>query len=135
MKNVLKTLAKIVLIPLWLTAAASTTDAAIQKKIFGSGMTTHVNSNEEMDDIMKIVRSLGIAGLLITSVSETIQNEAKKQEVRFLGRLLSTIGASLLGNPLESKRVKAKIPEKGVMVAGEGTIRAGEGTIRTSQNF
>ena len=84
---------------------------------------------------MKIVKSLGITGLLIKGVSETIQNEAKKQEVGFLGMLLDTIGASLLGNSLRSKRVKAKIPEKGVMRAGEGTIRAGEGTIRTSQNF
>ena len=83
---------------------------------------------------MKIVKSLWIAGLLIKGVSETIQNEAKKQ-VGFLGMLLDTIGASLLGNSLRSKRVKAKIPEKGVMRAGEGTIRAGEGTIRTSQNF
>ena len=49
--------------------------------------------------------------------------------------LLGTIGASLLGNSSGSKRVEAKIPEKGVMRAGEGTIRAGEGTIRTSQNF
>ena len=49
--------------------------------------------------------------------------------------LVGTISASLLGNSLESKRVKAKIPEKGVMMAGKGTIRAGEGTIRTSQNF
>ena len=88
-----------------------------------------------MDDIVEIVKSLGITGLLLKDVSETIQNEAKKQEVAFLGMLLGTIGASLLGNSLGSKRVKAKIPEKGVMRAGEGTIRAGEGTIRTSQNF
>ena len=88
-----------------------------------------------MDDIMKIVKSLWIAGLLIKSVSETIQNEAKKQEVGFLVMLLGTIGASLLGNSLESKTVNPKIPEKGVMVAGKGTIRAGEGTIGTSQNF
>ena len=59
----------------------------------------------------------------------------KKQEVGFFGMLLGTIGASLLRNSLGSKRVKAKILEKGVMRAGEGTIRAGEGTIRTSQNF
>ena len=44
-------------------------------------------------------------------------------------------GASLLGNSLGSKRVKAKRQEKGVMKAGEGTIRAGEDTIRTSQHF
>ena len=51
-----------------------------------------------MDDIMKIVKSLGITGLLIRGVSGTIQNKAKKQEVVFLGMLLGTIGASLLGN-------------------------------------
>ena len=84
---------------------------------------------------MKIIKSLGVAGLLIKGISETIQNEAKKQEVVFLGMLLGTIGASLLGNSLGRKRVKAKILEKGVMRAGEGTIRTGEGTIRTSQNF
>ena len=88
-----------------------------------------------MNDIMKIVKSLGMAGLLIKGVGETIQIEAKKQEVGFLGMILGTIGASLLRNLLGSKRVKAKIPEKGVMRAGEGTIRAGEGTTRTSQNF
>ena len=52
-----KPLAKCVLIPLGLTAAAATTDAAIKKKIFGSGMTTLIISNEEMNDIIKIVKS------------------------------------------------------------------------------
>ena len=52
--NVLKPLAKSVLIPLGLTAAASTTDAAIHNKMFGSGFTTLIISNEEMEDIMKI---------------------------------------------------------------------------------
>ena len=58
MKNLPKPLAKIVLIPLRLTAAASATNAAIQKKIFGSGMTALLISNEEMNDIMKIIKSL-----------------------------------------------------------------------------
>ena len=84
---------------------------------------------------MKIVKSLRIARLLTKGVGETIQNEAKKQEAGFLGMILGTIGASLLRNFLGSKRVKAKIPEKGVMRTGEGTIRAGEGTITTIQNF
>ena len=57
-KNVLKPLTKSVLILLGLTAAAPATDASIQKKLFGSGMTTLVNSNEEMHDIIKIVKSL-----------------------------------------------------------------------------
>ena len=48
MKNVLKTLAKSVLIQLGLRAAASATDAAIQKKVFGAGMTTLIISNEGM---------------------------------------------------------------------------------------
>ena len=58
MKNLPKPLAKFVLIPLRLTAAASATNAAIQKKIFGSGMTALLISNEEMNDIMKIIKSL-----------------------------------------------------------------------------
>ena len=58
MGNVLKPLAKSVLIPLGLTAAASATDPTIHKKMFGSGFTTLIISNEEMEDIMKIVKSL-----------------------------------------------------------------------------
>ena len=53
-KNVIKPLAKSVLIPLGLTAAASAADAGIHKKILGSGNTTLIISNEEMNDIMKI---------------------------------------------------------------------------------
>ena len=78
MKNVLKQLAKIVLIPLELTAVPSATDAALQKKIFGLGMTTIIISNEEMDDIMKIDKSLKESVLFIKIVSETIQNQAKE---------------------------------------------------------
>ena len=75
MKNVLKPLAKSDLIPLGLTAAASATDAAIQKKIFGSGMTTLIISNEEMNDIMKTIKSLENTGLLIKGVSKTIEKK------------------------------------------------------------
>ena len=56
-RNVLKPLAKSVLTPLGL-AAASATDAIIHKKIFGSGVTTLIISNEEMNGIIKIVKSL-----------------------------------------------------------------------------
>ena len=84
--NVLKPLAKGVLIPLGLTAAASATDAAIHPKIFGSGVTIII-SNEETNDIRKIVKSLEESGLLIKGVSETIKNEAKEQKGRFLGML------------------------------------------------
>ena len=78
MKNVLKPLAKSVFIPLGLTVAASATDPTIHKKIFGSSMTTLIISNEEMDDIMKIVKLLEESGLLIKGVRETIKNEAKE---------------------------------------------------------
>ena len=57
MKNVIKPLAKSVLIPLGLTAAASATDAVIHK-MFESTLTTLIISNEEMNDIMKIGKSL-----------------------------------------------------------------------------
>ena len=62
MKNVLKPSAKSVLIPLVL-AAASATVAVIQKNIFGSDMATLIISNEEMDDIMKTIKSLEKFGL------------------------------------------------------------------------
>ena len=77
MKNVLvlKPLTKSVLIPLGLTASASATDAAINKKMIGSGITTLIILNEETNDIMKIVQSLEESGLLIKGVSETIINE------------------------------------------------------------
>ena len=71
MKNVIKTLAKSVLISLGLTAAASAADAGIHKKILGSG-TTIIMSNDEMEDIIKIVKSLEYSGLLLKGVSEII---------------------------------------------------------------
>ena len=55
--NVLKPLAKSVLIPLTAAAAAAATDAAIHKEMFGSGVTTLIVSNEEINDIMKIIKS------------------------------------------------------------------------------
>ena len=56
--------------------------------MFGSGATTLVTSNEEMNDIMKIVKSLEESGLLIKGVSETIKNEAKEQKGGFISMLL-----------------------------------------------
>ena len=55
------------------------TDVAIQKKIVGWGLTSLIISNEEMKDIMKIVKSLKELGLMIKGVSETINNEVKEQ--------------------------------------------------------
>ena len=55
--------------------------------MFGSGMTTLIILNEEMNNIMKIVKSLKNSGLLIKGVGETIKNESKEQNGRFLGML------------------------------------------------
>ena len=87
-----------VLISLRLTPAAPATDAAIQKNIFGSGSTILTISNEEIHNIMKIVKILKTFGLLIKDVSETFQNEPKEQEGGFLSMLLDTLGVDLLRN-------------------------------------
>ena len=113
MKNVIKPLAKSVLIPLGLTAAAAAAGTGIHKKILGSGHnTTLIISNDDMEDILKIVKSLKDSGRLLEGISETIKNDSKEQKGGFLSMLLGTLGASLLGN----------------MLAGKGFIRAGEGT-------
>ena len=127
-KNVIKPLAKSVLIPLGLTAAASAADAGIHKKILGSvhrplpstlhnNTTTLIISNHEMEDI-KIVKYLEDSGLLLKGVSETVQNEAKEQKGGFLSMLLGTLGASLLENILTVQ---------GINRAGEGIVRDGYG--------
>ena len=89
MKSVIKPLAKSVLGPLGLTAAASAADAGIYKKVLGSGQPNNNNtiliiSNDEMDDILKIVKSLEDSGVLLKGVGETIQNEAKNKEEDFI---------------------------------------------------
>ena len=111
-KNVIKPLAKSVLIPFGLTAAASTVVPGIHKKILGSSnnTTTLIVSNDETEN-MKIVKSLEDSVLLIKGVSETVQREAKEQKGEFLSMLLGTLGASLSGN----------------MLAGKGTTRSGYG--------
>ena len=91
------------------------------KKILGLGNTTLIISNNEIEDIIKIVKSLEDSGLLLKGVTETVQNEVKEQKGGFLSMLLGTLGASLLGNILAGK---------GINRAGEGVIRAGYGNKR-----
>ena len=105
-----------------LTATASAIDAAINKKILASGATTLIVSNDEMNDILKIVKSLEDSGVLLKGVSETIKNEAKEQSGGFLSMLLGTLASSVLTDMLLNKK------GKGVTRAGEGTIRAGYGS-------
>ena len=102
MKNMSTPLTKNVLLPLWVTAAASATDAAIQKKVYGSGITFLVNISQ-LDDTMKIVKSFGDATLLIKVVSETVEIEVNEQRRGFLGMLAATLGASLVRNILEGR--------------------------------
>ena len=93
-------------------------------------MTTHIISNEEMDDIMKIVKSLKEFRLLIKGFSETIQNKAKEQKGAFLSMFLGTLVASLLGYLLTGKEFKqlnsSNIPGRRVIRGCKGKIRAGE---------
>ena len=78
--------------------------------------TTLIISNEEMNDIMKIIKSLEEFGFLIKDVRETTENEARDQKVGSLGILFGTLGATWLGNLLTAKDT---------IRAVEGTIKAG----------
>ena len=104
-------LAKNVLALLGITAAASAIDPGIQRKIHGSGTTTLIISNEEMNDIMKIVQALEDSNVLLKGVTKTIKNETKERKGGFSSILLGNLGASLLGN----------------MLTGKGIVRAGSG--------
>ena len=113
-------LAKNILVPLGITAAASAVDAGIQKKIHGSATTTLITSNKEMNHIMKIVQALKDSNILLKGVTKTIKNETKEQNQRFLRMLLGTLGASLLGNVLT---------RKGIVRVGYGN-KKGKGMLR-----
>ena len=81
MKSVIQPLAKSVLIPLGLTAAAAAADAGIHENFLGSGYnTTLIISNDEMEDIFKIVKSLEDSGILLERVSETVKMKLKSKK-------------------------------------------------------
>ena len=98
-------LAKNVLPTLGITAAASASDAGIQKKIHVSGTTTLKISNEQMNDKMKIVQALEDSKILLKGVIKTIKNEIKEEKRGVLSMLLGTLGASLLGNVLKGRGI------------------------------
>ena len=104
MKNVIKPSAKSILIPLGLTQAAS---AADPEKRLGSWTTTLIIWNDEMKDIIKIVKSLEDSGLSLKEFSEIIHHEVKEQNRGFLSMLLGTLGESLLRNMLAGKGINA----------------------------
>ena len=94
-------MARNILASLGVTAASSAVNAGTQKKkkkMHGSGTTTLIISNEEMNDIIKIVQALEDFNILLKGVTKTIQNETKEQKGGFLVLLLGILGASLLGN-------------------------------------
>ena len=100
------------------------------KKILGSRNATLIISNDEIHDIINIIKSLEDFGLLIKGVTETVQNEAKEQKGGFLSMLLDTSGASLLWNLLTGPVVDTAGKGKEINRAGEGVSRAGYGNIK-----
>ena len=122
-------LAKNVLAPLGLTAAMSAIGGSIQKKIHGSGVKLIIEQ-DDMNDIMKIIKALENSGILLKGVSKTIKNETKEQRGGFLSMLLGTLGASLLGNFLTGGKgiVRAGEGSEASRTKGEGIVRAGEGS-------
>ena len=107
----------------------SAIDGSIQKKIFGSGVKLIIQQ-EDMKDIMKIIKALENSGILFKGVSKTIKNETKEQRGRFLIMLLGPLGASLLGNLLSGGKgsVASRAKGEGIMRAGDEIVRAGEGS-------
>ena len=81
------------------------------KKILRSGNTTLIISNEEMNDIIKIIQALEDSNILLKGVTETVKDETKEKKGGFVSMLLGTVGASLLGN----------------LLTGKGFVRAGYG--------
>ena len=118
-----------VALPLGLTAAMSAIDGSMQKKIHGSGVKLIIEQ-EDMNDIMKIIKALENSGILLKGVSKTIKNETKEQRGGFLSMLLGTLAASLLGNFLTGEKVIMRAGEGSAAsrAKGEGIVRAGEGS-------
>ena len=111
--KVVMPLAKNVLAPLGFTAAMSAIDGSMQNEIHDSGVKLIIEQ-EDMKDIMKIIKALENSGILLKGVSKKIKNETKEQKGGFLSMLLGTLGASLLGN---------------LLTGGKGIVRAGEGNV------
>ena len=110
---------KNILAPLGLSAAMPTTDAAIQKKMYGSGNKTLIISNDDLNDSITIVTALEEHDIVLKGTSKTIKNNTKKQEGDFLSMLLGTLGASFFGN----------------LLTGKGLYRTGKGMYRTGQGL
>ena len=95
--------------------------------------TTLIISNEEMNDVIKIVQALEDSNILLKGVTKTIENETKEQKGGFLSMLLGTVGASLLGTLLTGKGIvrsgSGNNKGKGIVRAGSGN-NEGKGVVR-----
>ena len=114
----------------------------MRKKILGSGRrhfsssashntTMLITSNNEIEDIIKIVKSLQDSGLLLKGVTKTAKNEVKEQRGGFRSMLLGILGANLLGNLSTGKVIYRAGKGKGEMATsqGRGINRAGQGVL------
>ena len=110
---------KNILAPFGLSAAMSATDAAIQKKMYGSGNTTLIISIDDLNGLIIIITALEEHDILLKEISKTIKNETKEQNGGFLSMLLGILGESLLGN----------------LLTGRGLYRTGHGMYRTGQGL
>ena len=106
------------MLPLGSTVEGSTADEAMQKKIHGVGIPT-LTWNEEMKDLLKIVKSSEESVLLIKDIRKLIESQKNEQNAGFCSMVLVIVSAILLGNLLGSK----------------GVIQDGERTIKTGQDF
>ena len=128
-------LARNVLAPLRITAAASAIDAGIHENIYGSGTTILIISNEERNNIMKIAQALEDSSIFSKRVTKTFKNDTKEQKGGFLSMFLGTLGASLLGDLLAGKGIlKAGSCHRSLNSftsyenrKGKGIVRAGTG--------
>ena len=96
-------LAKSAVLPLGLSARMPVVDEVYQKKICRSGTTALIISNEEMEDIMRVTKSLEESGLLVKEISETFKNETKEQKWGFFSMLLGRVAVSCLTSALTGK--------------------------------
>ena len=111
------------LVMLGLNAAVSAAEAVINKEILGSGnYITFVISNDDMQNLLKRVKSLEDSGILLDGITETVKNEVKEQKGGFLSMLLGTLTQAFLTDMLLNKKGRV------VIRTGEGTIRTGYGS-------
>ena len=86
---------------LGITADGSATDAATHKKVLGTGNhTTLIISNDDLNDLLKVIKSLENSGILLDGITETVKNEVREQKGGFLSTLLSVVGSALISNML-----------------------------------